>query len=280
MFPFEKFPFSNFHDLNLDWILRKVKESSEIAEKAGDDVAKAKEDASTALKEAGEAKNAASAAQQGVQTAQDAATAAQDAAEAAQEAAEAAQRGEIPDGSINTVKIADGAITSVKIADGGIETVDLKDGSVTTPKIADLAVTTPKIGYRAVTAEKLAQGSVTYQKLDNSAKVVRLWLNSAPTSEFPSQQLTSFNMEPYTHYGIAYIFDLDDTEVGPIYGFVGPIPKSNKCLLCNIPWGGSLVTTRYFIPTHPNLFSVAKDTNDQKASNKTCVPYAIYGYTI
>lgn len=35
MFPFNIFPYTNFHDLNLDWLLNKVKELSEKVNTAG-----------------------------------------------------------------------------------------------------------------------------------------------------------------------------------------------------------------------------------------------------
>lgn len=72
---FEHFPYTNFHELNLDWILLKVKKNTE--------------DATAAATDAAEAQTAAQAA---ADTATDAQTAAEAAADAAGEAAEIAAR--------------------------------------------------------------------------------------------------------------------------------------------------------------------------------------------
>ena len=99
------FPFSNLHELNLDWILSQVKKFSELippmstaveqVEQLSGEVAQAVEDAQTAIEDA------------------------TDAVEIAQEAkdiAEQAVQGTIADGAVTTVKLADGAVTFPKLA--------------------------------------------------------------------------------------------------------------------------------------------------------------------
>ena len=79
------FPWSNFHELNLDWILSVVKEAKEIWTQGRTDI-------DYAVKTADEAK------------------------EIASQAAQA----QVADNSVSTPKIVDGAVTTPKIADGGV----------------------------------------------------------------------------------------------------------------------------------------------------------------
>lgn len=167
------FPWTNFHELNLDWILSVVKEAKEIFDNGRSDI-------DYAVDTADEAK------------------------EIATQAAEAT----IPDNSISTIKIQDGAVTHVKlannavttdnivdrtiigndIAENTIESYNIKNGtiigadiaddaitysklaasSVVNSKIADNAVTEPKIANGAVTEDKIANGAITTNKLADS----------------------------------------------------------------------------------------------------------------
>lgn len=130
-----RFPFTNFHELNLDWILSVVKQFSELVppmETAVDDVQKALGDATEAVDKAAEALTNAN---EAVETANEAKDIAEDAAQ-----------GVIADGAVTTPKLATGAVTTEKIA----------DGAVITPKLAADAVTTSKIANSAVTKSKLA----------------------------------------------------------------------------------------------------------------------------
>lgn len=119
-----KFPYTNLHELNLDWILSKVKKFAELippmetavedVQALQTDVEQAVEDANQALEDAGQA----------LET-----------AEEAKEIAEQAAQGTIADGAVTTPKIADGNVTTVKIADGATTTVKIADGAVTKSKI-------------------------------------------------------------------------------------------------------------------------------------------------
>lgn len=152
-----KFPYTNLHELNLDWILEKVKKFAELIppmESATEDVQQAVEDAQDAME----------AASQAVEDAQDAIETAQEAKEIAEQAAQ----GVIADGAVTTSKLADDAVTADKIDDGAVGTAALADGAVTTAKLDDSAVTTAKINNGAVTTQKIADNAVTMQKIDNS----------------------------------------------------------------------------------------------------------------
>lgn len=203
------FPWSNLHELNLDWILQQVKQFAELIppmSTAVEDVQALQTDVEHAVEDA----NAA---------VEDAA-AALETAEEAKEIAEQAAQGTIADGAVTTVKLDDGAVTTPKIADGAVTgakiangtiaaenlgtgcvtttqildgtispddlgtecvtnsklgtaavtTAKINDGAVTTAKINDGAVTNGKLADNAVTEVKIADGSVTYEKLNSNAK--------------------------------------------------------------------------------------------------------------
>lgn len=145
-----KFPYTNLHELNLDWILEKVKALVENNEEFNDK------------------------ADYAVETADEAKTIAEQAAEA-----------QIGDGAVTTAKLADDAVTAAKLADnsvyssnivdGEVGTSDLAEGAVTTSRILDGAVTAAKIFDAAVTAAKLGSSAVTNAKIaDNAVTEVKL----------------------------------------------------------------------------------------------------------
>lgn len=153
-----RFPFTNFHELNLDWVLSVVKKFSDLIppmETAVDDV-------QTALGDATEA----------VQKAESAVTSANEAVETANEAKDIAQeavQGIIPNGAVTTPKLADGAVVGIKIANGAVNSEQLYDGAIRTSKIYDGAVTTPKIANNAITALKIEDSAITTAKIANEA---------------------------------------------------------------------------------------------------------------
>lgn len=130
------FPFTNLHELNLDWILDKVKTLWEQAEENNT-----------------KADNA-------VETAND-----------AKEIAEQAAQATIADGAVTTIKIADGAVTTAKIADSAVTSAKIAAGAVTNAKIADDAVTNAKIADGAVTSAKIADGAVTNDKISGPVPI-------------------------------------------------------------------------------------------------------------
>lgn len=138
-----RFPFTTFHELNLDWVLQVVKEAQNIFTTGRADIDHAVETAEQALT-----------------------------------TAEQAASGVIGDGAVTTPKLANEAVTTIKmapysvtslrLADDAVETRKISDSAVTTPKLADDAVTTPKLADDAVTTPKLADGAVTVAKLDSA----------------------------------------------------------------------------------------------------------------
>lgn len=97
-----RFPFTNFHELNLDWILSVVKEAKAVFDNG-------REDIDYAVQTADEAK------------------------EIAQQAAEAT----IPDNAVTTQKIRDYAVTSDKIATYAVTTDKIQEGGVTKSKLSN-----------------------------------------------------------------------------------------------------------------------------------------------
>lgn len=139
-----RFPFTNFHELNLDWILAKVKEFSELIppmQTAVEDVQEALTDATEAITKSEEALENAN---EAVETAND-----------AKEIAEQAAQGVIADGAVTTSKLANGAVTYNKIGDEAVATDKITNGAVTTAKLANGAVTNAKIENGAISAAKL-----------------------------------------------------------------------------------------------------------------------------
>lgn len=171
-----KFPFSTLHELNLDWILEKVKTFAELIppmETAVEDVQTSLTTAQEALEDATEALESAG---QALET-----------AEEAKEIAEQAASGTIADGAVTTAKLADGAVTSAKILDGTIATVDIADGAVTAAKLAagaakdnietntlnglkllDSSIPTDKLSSGCVTTSKILDGAINESKMDGT----------------------------------------------------------------------------------------------------------------
>ena len=149
-----RFPFTNFHELNLDWILSVVKQFADLV----DPMQSAVDDVQTALADATEAVQKSS---QALENANEAVTTANEAKEIAEEAAQ----GVTADGAVTTPKLGAGAVTTPKIADSAVTTPKIEDGAVTTPKLVTGAVTTPKIEDSAVTFVKIAPGLIVHRNL-------------------------------------------------------------------------------------------------------------------
>lgn len=182
-----KFPYTNLHELNLDWILEQVKtlvaNNDEFNDKAD-----------YAVETADEAK----------------------------EIAEQAAQATIPDGAVTTIKIADGAVTSAKLAtnavyssnivDGEVKTSDIAEGAVTTSRLLDGAVTQNKIFDGAVTATKLATDSVNTPSIVaqsvTDAKLSRIPLLSEMTIEDTDSVInTSWHKDVY-RFGAIKLFSM------------------------------------------------------------------------
>lgn len=126
-----RFPYTTLHEINLDWILEKVKELLSSNEEFN-------EKADTAVETANEA----------------------------MELAEQAVAAVIPDGSITTVKLDDGAVTAAKLANDSVTASKIATGAVTALGLANNSVTEGKIVDGAVTAAKLQNSQVTLTATD------------------------------------------------------------------------------------------------------------------
>lgn len=104
------FPWTNFHELNLDWILSVVKEAKEVFDDGRSDI-------DYAVSTADEAKNIATQAAQAT----------------------------IPDNSVSTAKIQDYAVNADKISNYSVTEAKLQNAAVSTAKLADNAVTWAKL---------------------------------------------------------------------------------------------------------------------------------------
>ena len=124
------FPWTNFHELNLDWILSVVKEAKEVFDNGRSDI-------DYAVSTADEAK------------------------EIATQAAEAS----IPDNSVSTQKIQDYAVNADKLSNYSVTEAKLQNAAVTTAKIADGAVTSAKIADGTITGTDIADATITKPKL-------------------------------------------------------------------------------------------------------------------
>ena len=124
------FPWTNFHELNLDWILSVVKEAKEVFDNGRSDI-------DYAVSTADEAK------------------------EIATQAAEAS----VPDNSVSTQKIQDYAVNADKLSNYSVTEAKLQNAAVTTAKIADGAVTSAKIADGTITGSDIADATITKPKL-------------------------------------------------------------------------------------------------------------------
>lgn len=163
-----KFPYTNLHELNLDWILEKVKHFAELIppmetavedfQSLQGDVEQAVEDANQALEDAGQA----------LETAEEAKEIAEQAAQGTI-ADGAVTTAKLDDGAVTTAKIDDGAVTGAKIASGTIQAGNLSSGCVTTTQILDGTISPDDLGTECVTNSKLGAGAVTTTKIDDGA---------------------------------------------------------------------------------------------------------------
>lgn len=100
-----KFPFTNFHELNLDWILSVVKQFADLVPSMQTAVEDAEEATTTSSQAIAKSTEALTKSNTAIETANE-----------AKEIAEEAAQGVIVDGAVTTIKIADGAVTIPKLA--------------------------------------------------------------------------------------------------------------------------------------------------------------------
>ena len=88
----------------------------------------------------------------------------------------------IPDGSIDYIKLKQYAVTTDKIANSGVTNIKINNGAVTSEKIANSSITTDKINDSAVTTLKISDDAVTTDKIDDSAVTTDKIANSSVTT--------------------------------------------------------------------------------------------------
>lgn len=115
-----KFPFTNFHELNLDWILSVVQQAKEVFDNGSADIAHAVETSEQALR-----------------------------------VAEQAASDTIADGSVTTPKLSDEAVTTIKMAPYSVTSLRLAENAVETRKISDGAITNDKLANSPIVRENL-----------------------------------------------------------------------------------------------------------------------------
>lgn len=180
-----RFPFTNFHELNLDWVLSVVKKFADLIppmETAVDDVQEALGDATEAVQKA---ESALESANEAVETANE-----------AKDIAEEAVQGIIPNGAVTTPKLADGAVVGIKISNGAVGPEQMADSAVRSSKIYDGAVTTAKFADGAVSTAKLANGAVSTAKIaDNTVTDVKLASGAVRTDKIYEGAVTTSKIE-------------------------------------------------------------------------------------
>jgi hypothetical protein len=72
---------------------------------------------------------------------------------------------QIPDGLIDTLKLANDAVTNAKIAVSAVQGDVIAAGAITETKVGSNAITTAKIAANAVTASEIAAGSITSSEI-------------------------------------------------------------------------------------------------------------------
>ena len=202
------FPWTNFHELNLDWILSVVKEAKEVFDNGRSDI-------DYAVETADEAK------------------------EIATQAAEAS----IADNSVSTVKIQNGAVTNAKLANNSVTTANIVDRTIIGNDIAENTIESynikngtiisADIGSGEIKTANIADANVTYAKLAANAKNI----HNAQYCRFPDGLIVQWGRgeilanELYTsvtfpvpfsdaNYGFASIpeYDASGTNITSVYG--------------------------------------------------------------
>ena len=72
---------------------------------------------------------------------------------------------QIPDGLIDTLKLANDAVTNAKIAVNAVQGDVIASGAITETKVGPNAITTAKIAANAITASEIAAGSITSNEI-------------------------------------------------------------------------------------------------------------------
>jgi hypothetical protein len=99
---------------------------------------------------------------------------------------------QIPEGLIDTLKLANDAVTSAKIAADAVTADAIEAGAITETKISSEAITTPKIAAGAVTASEIAAGSITSNEIAaNTIAAGNIATGAITADEIASNAITS-----------------------------------------------------------------------------------------
>lgn len=175
------FPWSNFHELNLDWILSVVKEAKEVFDNGRSDIDYAVETADEAKEIATQAAEATIADNSiSTQKLQNGAVTNAKLANNSVTTANIVDRtiigDDIAENTIESYNIKNGTIIGADIASNTIQTTNLVNGCVNNAQIADNAVTNPKIANATITYDKLAvrntQNANYFKFADGGLKII------------------------------------------------------------------------------------------------------------
>ena len=99
---------------------------------------------------------------------------------------------QIPDGLIDTLKLADDAVTNAKIAVSAVQGDVIAAGAITNTKIGSDAVTTAKLANNAVTSDIISAGAITETKISNNAITTpKISAGAVTASEIATGSITS-----------------------------------------------------------------------------------------
>lgn len=213
------FPWTNFHELNLDWILSVVKEAKAVFDNGRSDIDYA------------------------VSTADEAKTIATQAAEAS-----------IADNSISTVKIQNGAVTNAKLATNSVTTANIVDRTIIGNDIAENTIESynikngtiigADIASNTIASDNLAAGAVTNAKISDNGVTTPKIANLAVT-------LAKLAADAKTSGGEGYVKFTDGTMIA--WGSTLPVTSGTQI---TFPQPFSVTPAILFAPIYNTLSSV------------------------
>lgn len=206
------FPFTNFHELNLDWILSVVKQAKEVFDNGSADIAHAIETAEQALS-----------------------------------VAEQAASATIADGAVTTPKIADEAVTTIKMAPYSVTSLRLADGAVERRKIADGVVNIDKLDSELAALinkiDNFEQGTIIVHSDFQGANIDSVELYKTGNTVFIAFRLTGLNQHPYGRL-CTLPESFKPARLARVFGYYmlssGTHSGEEQVTLCNIDTAGNV----------------------------------------
>ena len=243
---FRQFPYTNFHELNADWLIRIAKKLEKEWEDFKVDWDKdIQEQVYKWLDEHPEATTT------------------------------------VLDGAITTPKLKDGCVTSDKLEDGSVTSDKLEDGSVTSDKLQDDSITSDKLQDGCVTSDKLTEDLTSaifdntrfYKINDELTLTKKLIKNSSYDRNFIARKQRTSIVEDHT-WGVQsaeYIDSLDHVILGFTKG-----DSTGSCILVEVTKDLSNVikTSQVLSLGHCNDIAYNPDTNNIYVATMTTGSYA------